>query len=140
MKMSQSLLLALVSLLGCASLRLDAQGAGSCAPVTPTSTSVRNDLAAKASDPSAAGDTARALYHIPFTSSQTVAQVLTDNLCERAISSIRASRSDGAAPTRVALFRVGNVYVVTGESGTPFTGTMWTFDQSLVKFLGGVLQ
>jgi hypothetical protein len=133
--------LVVVPLLGCGAPGLHGRaGANACLPATTTSASLRADLAAKASDPTAVGDTTRALYHLPVASPEKVEQVLTESLCTKAIVVIRLWRGDNQAPESVYLFRVGSVYVATGPSGTAFSGAVWTFDQSLTRVLSGVLQ
>jgi hypothetical protein len=122
--------------------RAMAQSSGStCGPVDALSNSLREDLAAKASDTTAAGEEARALYHLPMAKIHQVRQETVDALCSKAIQAIRTyAREDGKAPDRVYLFQVKDVWVVTPESGTSFGGVVWVFDPAMKTFLGGVLQ
>jgi hypothetical protein len=112
-----------------------------CLPVDRHSRSVRDDLAAMASDTTTAGAERRQLYHLPVAADQQVVQETVGALCARAIDAIRTrARDDGKGPDQVYLFRVEDVWVVKAAPGTPFVGVVWTFDASMRAFLGGVVQ
>lgn len=114
---------------------------GACLPVNEYSRSVRDDLAATASDTTAAGAGERQRYHLPVAGNQQVVQETVDALCSRAIEAIRTrARDDGKAPDQVYLFRVKDVWVVKAAPDTPYVGVVWTFDASMRVFLGGVVQ
>jgi hypothetical protein len=141
MKRLRSSAPSIVSLLCCAFLRTPAQApAGACLPDDATSTSERDDFARMVSNRSAAGDSARALYHLPNVPPQAVEQIVTEALCTKAIERIRTLRGDGVAPDRVYLYRIGPVFAVSGPLRSVFSGTIWVFDMSFTKFLGGVLR